>query len=63
MFRPILHVPRHPLRLAGFGLRALLPATAYARRWRTDEAQGLFAGVAAHCDATAGAADDRRRWG
>lgn len=45
---PILHVPRHPIRLAGFGARALLPATTLARRWTTDEARGLFAGMAAH---------------
>lgn len=45
---PILHVPRHPVQLARFGLRALLPATAVARRWKTDEARGLFAGLAAH---------------
>jgi phytoene dehydrogenase-like protein len=34
--------------LARFGLRAMLPATTLARRWRTDEAMALFAGVAAH---------------
>ena len=27
LFRPIVHVPRHPLMLAGFGLRALQPGT------------------------------------
>lgn len=47
-FRPILHVPSHPVRLAGFGLEALRPATWLARRWRTDEARALFAGAAAH---------------
>jgi phytoene dehydrogenase-like protein len=47
-FRPILHVPRHPVRLARFGLGALQPATLYARRWHTTEARALFAGVAAH---------------
>ncbi len=31
-----------------FGLRALLPATALARRFSTAEAQALFAGAAAH---------------
>jgi phytoene dehydrogenase-like protein len=36
------------VRLAGFGLRALQPATTLARRWHTDEARALFAGVAAH---------------
>ncbi|MGJ9422191.1 phytoene desaturase family protein [Aeromicrobium sp. CF3.5] len=45
---PIIHVPRHPLTLARFGLPALLPATVLARRWKTDEARGLFAGLAAH---------------
>ncbi len=45
---PIVHVPRHPITLARFGLRALLPATVIARRWSTDEARGLFAGLAAH---------------
>jgi phytoene dehydrogenase-like protein len=48
LMRPIVHVPRHPLRLARFGLGALQPATTYARRWRTDEARALFGGVAAH---------------
>jgi phytoene dehydrogenase-like protein len=48
VLRPIVHVPRHPLDLIGFGTRALLPATVLARRWETDEARGLFAGVAAH---------------
>lgn len=48
LLRPVAHVPRHPVRLAGFGLRALQPATWIARRWRTDEARALFAGIAAH---------------
>ena len=46
--RPITHVPRHPLRLARFGMNALLPATMLARRWKTDEARALFGGAAAH---------------
>ncbi|GAB3285027.1 NAD(P)/FAD-dependent oxidoreductase [Sinomonas notoginsengisoli] len=45
---PVLHVPRHPLVLARFGLDAVLPATLTARRWRGDEARALFAGIAAH---------------
>jgi phytoene dehydrogenase-like protein len=48
LLRPILHIPRHPFAVAGFGLRALLPATFVARRWRSDEARALFAGCAAH---------------
>jgi phytoene dehydrogenase-like protein len=40
--------PRHPLRVAGFGLAALEPASLMARHFGTDEARGLLAGVAAH---------------
>ncbi len=46
--QPMLHVPRHPLALAGFGSQAVLPASLLARRFDTDEAQGLWAGLAAH---------------
>lgn len=45
---PLLRVPRHPLALAGFGLRAAPPASWVTRRFSTDEAGGLFAGCAAH---------------
>lgn len=48
IFGPIVHVPKHPLLLAGFGLKALQPASWIARRWTTEEARGLFAGLAAH---------------
>jgi len=48
LFGPIIHVPSHPIGMARFGLRALQPATWIARRWETDEARGLFAGMAAH---------------
>ncbi|GAC1434299.1 MAG: NAD(P)/FAD-dependent oxidoreductase [Solirubrobacteraceae bacterium] len=48
LMRPLLHVPRHPLSLARFGLAAGLPATAVARRLRTPQARALFGGVAAH---------------
>ncbi|MPY99112.1 MAG: FAD-dependent oxidoreductase [Actinophytocola sp.] len=48
LLRPVVHLPKHPLKLARFGPRALLPATMLARRWRTDAARALFAGVAAH---------------
>ncbi|HJQ48991.1 MAG TPA: NAD(P)/FAD-dependent oxidoreductase [Gaiellaceae bacterium] len=44
-----LHVPAHPVTLARFGLRALLPATTVARRsFRGAKARGVFAGLAAH---------------
>jgi phytoene dehydrogenase-like protein len=48
VLRPLIHLPRHPVGLARFGLRAGLPATTFARRFATDEARGLFAGCAAH---------------
>ena len=48
VFRPLLHVPRHPVALARFGLRALQSATWIARRWDEEPARGLFTGVAAH---------------
>ena len=48
LFRPVLHVPRHPLRLTRFGVPAALPATVLARAWRTPQARALFGGVAAH---------------
>jgi phytoene dehydrogenase-like protein len=46
--QPMLHLPRHPVALAGFGSLAAMPATLLARTFRTDEAQALWAGVAAH---------------
>jgi phytoene dehydrogenase-like protein len=48
LLRPVAHLPRHPLRLARFGLAALSPATLLSRRWETPEARALFGGVAAH---------------
>jgi len=48
LLRPVLNIPRHPVRLAGFGPRALLPATAMARWFRTEQARALFGGSAAH---------------
>ena len=48
IFRPVQHVPRHPLRLVRFGLPAALPATLLARAWRGPQARALFGGVAAH---------------
>jgi phytoene dehydrogenase-like protein len=48
MLAPILHFPRHPLRLARFGIPAAAPATLLARSWKTPRARALFGGVAAH---------------
>ncbi|GAA3510321.1 NAD(P)/FAD-dependent oxidoreductase [Dietzia aurantiaca] len=46
--QPLVHVPGHPVPLARFGLYAALPAALLARRWESEEARALFAGVAAH---------------
>jgi len=48
LVRPLVHLPRHPLRLARFGLPAAAPATLLARAFRTEQARALFGGVAAH---------------
>lgn len=49
LLRPVLAVPSHPVALARFGVQALIPATQLARlRFKTREAQALFAGIAAH---------------
>ncbi len=46
--KPVLRLPRHPLRLALFGVRTLLPATMLARRLGSEQAAALFGGVAGH---------------
>jgi phytoene dehydrogenase-like protein len=48
ILRPMLHVPRHPIGLARFGLLASTPATMLARAFGTPEARALFGGAAAH---------------
>ena len=46
---PPLRIPRHPLLMARFGLRALRSATGLARaRFRGPRARALFGGIAAH---------------
>ena len=45
---PLIHLPRHPLLLASFGTKVLLPATTLAKRFRGEPAKALFAGIAAH---------------
>jgi phytoene dehydrogenase-like protein len=48
IYRPFLHVPRHPIRLVRFGICAAMPATVLARAWKTARGRALFGGVAAH---------------
>lgn len=43
-----LHFPEHPIAMAKFGLNALTSASFLARRFKTREAKGLWAGMAAH---------------
>src|SRR3569833_2949482 len=43
-----LHFPKHPFAMARFGLSALTPATHLVKRFKTPEARGLLAGMAAH---------------
>lgn len=45
---PLGKMPKHPLKMAGFGIRGLPAATASTRGFQTDEARALFAGAAAH---------------
>jgi phytoene dehydrogenase-like protein len=45
---PLRSVPARPAAVAGFALRGLLPATMLARRFATEEARAMLAGVAAH---------------
>jgi phytoene dehydrogenase-like protein len=52
--------PRHPVDMTRFGWKALNSATSLTKRFRSEEARGLFAGMAAHsflplCDPTSSA--------
>ena len=48
IYRPLPHIPRHPLRLVRFGLPTAAPASLLAKSLGTPEAAALFGGVAAH---------------
>jgi len=48
IMRPLLRLPRHPLRLARFGPAAAAPVSVLARVLPTPEARALFGGTAAH---------------
>lgn len=48
ILRPLVRIPRHPLRLARFGVPALMPASLLAKVFRGPQARALFGGVAAH---------------
>jgi phytoene dehydrogenase-like protein len=47
--QPMLHLPRHPLALARFGIPAICPSTLLAKLlFKNEPARALFAGIAAH---------------
>ena len=43
-----LHFPKHPLKMASFGLKALTSALHLSKKFKTKPAKGLWAGMAAH---------------
>jgi phytoene dehydrogenase-like protein len=43
-----LRIPRHPIAMAQFGLKALQSAKSISKRFTTSKAKGLWAGMAAH---------------
>lgn len=43
-----LHFPEHPIAMARFGLKAITSALQLSKRFKTREARGLWAGMAAH---------------
>jgi phytoene dehydrogenase-like protein len=46
---PLVHVPKHPLLLARFGVHGLLPATTLLKfKFKTEKPRALLGGVAAH---------------
>jgi len=45
---PMLKIPKNPLALTAFGLKALQSGKQIAARFRTREAKGLWAGIVAH---------------
>jgi phytoene dehydrogenase-like protein len=49
ILRPAIAWPKHPLMMAGFGLKGLQPASSFARRrFKSERALALFGGMAAH---------------
>src|SRR5580698_426458 len=48
LLRPLRQPPAHPLVMAGYGSRGILPASVLVRRWRGPEARAIMGGAAAH---------------
>ena len=45
---PVVHLPRHPLLLARFGLDAIRPASMLVSRFRGERARAILGGIATH---------------
>lgn len=43
-----LRFPKHPIQMAAFGLNAIRSATCISKRFETEQAKGLWAGMSAH---------------
>ncbi len=48
LLQPLRRPPAHPLVMAAYGARAILPASALVRRWHGQEARAILAGAASH---------------
>jgi len=48
LLRPVTSLPRHPWLTAAFGMKAILPAKAIARKFQSERTCALWAGLAAH---------------
>lgn len=48
MLGPITRIPKHPLLMARFGIKALRSARGIASRFRDERTRAMFAGLAAH---------------
>jgi phytoene dehydrogenase-like protein len=48
LLQPLRRPPAHPLVMAGYGARGILPASAVIRRWHGQEARAILAGAASH---------------
>jgi phytoene dehydrogenase-like protein len=48
LLQPLRCPPAHPLVMASYGARGILPASAVIRRWHGQEARAILAGAASH---------------
>lgn len=48
VLRPVSSIPKHPVLMARFGMKALRSARTIASRFRSERTRALFAGLAAH---------------